>query len=188
MQKMGYVFGTGLGPRSQGRVEPVPVVVCPAGKSLDWIADHRDECEAQASSSLKLRKEKKKSSKRKDSSNMFDLLNVACSSRSSLTTSKSSSAASASSASEPKPSSSTASPLNVQSVNQDLAIAKMRQEVVRLKESASRQNKAKDPATFKSIQARLEMTQSKLMSLEKRSSSIDKDKNVARERKRLTTF
>ena len=117
---------------------------------------------------------------------MFDLLNVACSSRSSsLTTSKSSSAASAS---EPKPSSSTASPLNVQSVNQDLAIAKMRQEVVRLKESASRQNKAKDPATFKSIQARLEMTQSKLMSLEKRSSSIDKDKNVARERKRLTTF
>ena len=118
MQKMGYVFGTGLGPRSQGRVEPVPVVVCPAGKSLDWIADHRDECEAQASSSLQLRKEKKKSSKRKDSSNMFDLLNVACSSRSSsLTTSKSSSA------SEPKPSSSTASPLNVQSVNQDLAIA-----------------------------------------------------------------
>ena len=183
MQKMGYVFGTGLGPRSQGRVEPVPVVVCPAGKSLDWIADHRDECEAQASSSLQLRKEKKKSSKRKDSSNMFDLLNVACSSRSSsLTTSKSSTA------SEPKPSSSTASPLNVQSVNQDLAIAKMRQEVLRLKESASRQNKAKDPATFKSIQARLEMTQSKLMSLEKRSSSIDKDKNLARERKRLTTF
>ena len=63
---------------------------------LDWIADHRDECEAQASSSLQLRKEKKKSSKRKeDSSNMFDLLNVACSSRSSsLTTSKSSSASS----------------------------------------------------------------------------------------------
>ena len=183
MQKMGYVFGTGLGPRSQGRVEPVPVVVCPAGKSLDWIADNRDECEAQASSSLQLRKEKKKSSKRKDSSNMFDLLNVACSSRSSsLTTSKSSSA------SEPKPSSSTASPLNVQSVNQDLAIAKMRQEVLRLKESASRQNKAKDPATFKSIQARLEMTQSKLMSMEKRSSSIDKDKMLARERKRLTNF
>ena len=186
MQKMGYVFGTGLGPRSQGRVEPVPVVVCPAGKSLDWIADHRDECEAQASSSLQLRKEKKKSSKRKDSSNMFDLLNVACSSRSSsLATSKTSSASSASGS---KPSSSTASPLNVQSVNQDLAIAKMRQEILRLKESASRQNKAKDPATFKSIQARLEMTQSKLMSLEKRSSSIDKDKILARERKRLTTF
>jgi hypothetical protein len=183
MQKMGYVFGTGLGPRSEGRVEPVPVCVYPSGKSLDWIADHRDECEAQASSSLQLRKEKKKSSKRKDSSNVFDLLNVACSSRSSsLTTSKSSSVT------EPKPSSSTASPLNVQSVNQDLAIAKMRQEILRLKESASRQNKANDPATFKSIQARLEMTQSKLMSLEKRSSSIDKDKMLARERKRLTTF
>lgn len=34
MQKMGYVVGTGLGPRADGRIEPVTAVILPAGKSL----------------------------------------------------------------------------------------------------------------------------------------------------------
>lgn len=34
MAKMGYVVGTGLGKRGEGRVEPVPAVVLPPGKSL----------------------------------------------------------------------------------------------------------------------------------------------------------
>lgn len=176
MQKMGYVFGTGLGLRSEGRVEPVPVVVYPSGKSLDWISDHRNECEA-----FTLRKTMKKSESqghREDSkSGMFDLLNVACSSRSVSSSSKASKAVSTASSS---------SPLNVQGLNNDLAMAKMRQEVIRLKESASRHTK--DQATFNSIQARLQATQSKLKTMEKKSTSIDKDKNVARERERLTKF
>ncbi|XP_046398945.1 zinc finger CCCH-type with G patch domain-containing protein [Ischnura elegans] len=35
MSKMGYVVGTGLGKRGEGRLEPVPAVVLPTGKSLD---------------------------------------------------------------------------------------------------------------------------------------------------------
>lgn len=34
MMQMGYVIGTGLGKRSDGRIEPVEVQVLPAGKSL----------------------------------------------------------------------------------------------------------------------------------------------------------
>lgn len=34
MQKMGYVFGTGLGPKAEGRIEPVTAVILPPGKSL----------------------------------------------------------------------------------------------------------------------------------------------------------
>lgn len=34
MQKMGYVTGTGLGPKADGRIEPVTAVILPAGKSL----------------------------------------------------------------------------------------------------------------------------------------------------------
>lgn len=34
MQKMGYVVGTGLGPKADGRIEPVTAVILPAGKSL----------------------------------------------------------------------------------------------------------------------------------------------------------
>ena len=173
MQKMGYVFGTGLGLRSEGRVEPVPVVVYPSGKSLDWISDHKNECEA-----FTLRKTMKKSEEsprhqEKSKSGMFDLLNVACSSRS-VPSSKASTASLSS------------SPLNVQGLNNDLAMAKMRQEVLRLKESASRHTK--DQATFNSIQSRLQATQSKLKAMEKKSSSMDKDKNLARERERLTKF
>ena len=34
MAQMGYVFGTGLGKRSDGRIAPVEATVLPAGKSL----------------------------------------------------------------------------------------------------------------------------------------------------------
>lgn len=34
MMQMGYVFGSGLGKRGDGRIEPVEVTVLPAGKSL----------------------------------------------------------------------------------------------------------------------------------------------------------
>lgn len=34
MEKMGYVRGTGLGKRADGRIEPIEAVVLPAGRSL----------------------------------------------------------------------------------------------------------------------------------------------------------
>lgn len=34
MTQMGYVLGTGLGKRSDGRIDPVEATVLPAGKSL----------------------------------------------------------------------------------------------------------------------------------------------------------
>ena len=144
---------------------------------MDWIADHRGECEA-----LQLRKEEKNSEPRhrKDhNSSMFSLLNQACSSRTASSAGKSSAAS--------KAGSDASATLNVQSLNQDLAIGKMRQQVQRLKESASR-HKKNDHATFKSIQARLQATQSKLSSMEGKSSNLDKEKMLERERKRYTTF
>ena len=41
LAKMGYVAGRGLGKRSQGRVEIVPVTVLPPGKSLDYCINHK---------------------------------------------------------------------------------------------------------------------------------------------------
>lgn len=37
MAQMGYVTGTGLGKRADGRVDPVEATVLPAGKSLGWF-------------------------------------------------------------------------------------------------------------------------------------------------------
>lgn len=40
MAQMGYIVGTGLGKRSDGRVEPVEATVLPAGKSLGTYIVH----------------------------------------------------------------------------------------------------------------------------------------------------
>ena len=41
MSKMGYIVGTGLGPKGSGRVEPVEAYVYPQGVSLgNYIAVH----------------------------------------------------------------------------------------------------------------------------------------------------
>eukprot|EP00794_Sanderia_malayensis_P015912 gene15912-17512_t len=42
MAKMGYEFGKGLGREGEGRVEPIEIVILPAGKSLDKIAELRE--------------------------------------------------------------------------------------------------------------------------------------------------
>lgn len=37
MAQMGYILGTGLGKRSDGRINPVETTVLPAGKSLGYL-------------------------------------------------------------------------------------------------------------------------------------------------------
>lgn len=41
MGRMGWVPGVGLGKNGEGRVEPVPAMVYPQGRSLDWCMDLR---------------------------------------------------------------------------------------------------------------------------------------------------
>ena len=43
MEKMGYIFGTGLGKAKEGRIEPVPTIIYPTGKSLDYCVEKRLE-------------------------------------------------------------------------------------------------------------------------------------------------
>ncbi|XP_044729300.1 zinc finger CCCH-type with G patch domain-containing protein [Chrysoperla carnea] len=43
LQKMGYVVGTGLGLKSDGRIEPVDAVLLPSGKSLDHCMELREK-------------------------------------------------------------------------------------------------------------------------------------------------
>jgi len=43
MAKMGYEFGKGLGKEGDGRVNPIEIIVLPAGKSLDKVAELREK-------------------------------------------------------------------------------------------------------------------------------------------------
>ncbi|XP_059177745.1 zinc finger CCCH-type with G patch domain-containing protein-like [Physella acuta] len=42
MAKMGYITGQGLGPKGDGRAEPVPILLLPQGKSLDKIMELKE--------------------------------------------------------------------------------------------------------------------------------------------------
>jgi len=42
MACMGWVVGSGLGAKGEGRLDPVPAMVYPQGKSLDWCMDLRE--------------------------------------------------------------------------------------------------------------------------------------------------
>ena len=67
MAKMGYIFGTGLGKESEGRVEPVPIVSYPRGISLDFCQNAKQTPNPTPDlNKKKIRKE----------TNMFDIGNV----------------------------------------------------------------------------------------------------------------
>ncbi|XP_011306166.1 zinc finger CCCH-type with G patch domain-containing protein isoform X2 [Fopius arisanus] len=88
MLQMGYILGTGLGKRGNGRVEPVEATVLPPGKSLDHCMKLKEE--AAGNKNLftverKLRKEKQKidrqlakqyDKEKEKEKNIFDFINT----------------------------------------------------------------------------------------------------------------
>ncbi|KAK3610986.1 hypothetical protein CHS0354_015102 [Potamilus streckersoni] len=84
MLKMGYIHGQGLGKNGEGRAEPVPIQVLPAGKSLDKIMELKemsgDMNMFDAMKKLEKKKKKainkqEKSSKKTETPNVFDFIN-----------------------------------------------------------------------------------------------------------------
>lgn len=85
MEKMGYVWGQGLGIRGNGRTEPVEAVVLPAGKSLDKCMELKelgmtqDSAKVQRKMLLKMKREEEKIERRyhkaAKSESVFDFLN-----------------------------------------------------------------------------------------------------------------
>lgn len=85
MEKMGYVWGQGLGIRGNGRTEPVEAVVLPAGKSLDKCMELKelgmtsDSAKVQRKMLLKMKREEEKIERRyhkaAQSESVFDFLN-----------------------------------------------------------------------------------------------------------------
>eukprot|EP00058_Branchiostoma_floridae_P023775 XP_002609265.1 hypothetical protein BRAFLDRAFT_86824 [Branchiostoma floridae] len=83
MAKMGYQIGKGLGKREQGRVEPVPIVILPPGKSLDaWVEIKEKQREGKLPThDIEKRSKKKKklklhSLRREPKQEFFDFLNT----------------------------------------------------------------------------------------------------------------
>ena len=94
MASMGYIHGTGLGKLSEGRVEPVPIMIYPSGCSIDYCMDIKDKYgssesgknsifsaekvleKARKKEEIKnLRKLEKEKNRKKREQSFFDILN-----------------------------------------------------------------------------------------------------------------
>ena len=94
MASMGYIHGTGLGKQSEGRVEPVPIMIYPSGCSIDYCMNIKEKYgtsesgkstifsaekvleKARKKEELKnLRKLEKEKNRQKREQSFFDLLN-----------------------------------------------------------------------------------------------------------------
>ncbi|OXU26919.1 hypothetical protein TSAR_000362 [Trichomalopsis sarcophagae] len=95
MAQMGYITGTGLGKRSDGRINPVEATVLPAGKSLDHCMTLRENAGGDKdlfSVERKMQKQKKKleqqrqkeylREKQRERNNVFNFMNAALGSKS----------------------------------------------------------------------------------------------------------
>ena len=160
MAKMGYIFGTGLGKESEGRVEPVPNVSYPRGISLDFCQNAKQTPNPTPDlNKKKIRKE----------TNMFDIVNAACSFKV-----KNRDASS--------PMLEKSDSLQVQGFKLGQRLEATRREVSQLQQSLARhQGNA-------SIQAKLESKRELCKSLEKQWNNVQKSKDVERDHKRLAIF
>ena len=160
MAKMGYIFGTGLGKESEGRVEPVPIVSYPRGISLDFCQNAKQTPNPTPDlNKKKIRKE----------TNMFDIVNAACSFKV-----KNRDASS--------PMLEKSDSLQVQGFKLGQRLEATRREVSQLQQSLARhQGNA-------SIQAKLESKRELCKSLEKQWNNVQKSKDVERDHKRLAIF
>ena len=160
MAKMGYIFGTGLGKESEGRVEPVPIVSYPRGISLDFCQNAKQTPNPTPDlNKKKIRKE----------TNMFDIVNAACSFKV-----KNRDASS--------PMLEKSDSLQVQGFKLGQRLEATRREVSQLQQSLARHQG--NP----SIQAKLESKRELCKSLEKQWNNVQKSKDVERDHKRLAIF
>ena len=197
MEKMGYIFGTGLGKSKEGRIEPVPTIIYPSGKSLDYCVEKRLEIkdmervaksDSEKHSAKYLRQKKREEKNKAKEESMFNFLNAACTSRSSqsdnpITIRKNSNSGGGSSSST-KSSDDTQ---QVKSFKLSQSIDKIKGDINRLEESAKR-HKGRDEKMWNFLQSKLRSKRSELQKLQQDSSSCEKEKARVRDRQKLTVF
>ena len=204
MEKMGYIFGTGLGKSKEGRIEPVPTIIYPSGKSLDYCVEKRleikdmervSQIESEKHSAKYLRQKRREEKNKAKEESMFNFLNAACTSRANsqsadnpITIRKNSNSSSSNSNST----SSTKSKLDVdtqqvKSFKISQSIDKIKGDITRLEESAKR-HKGRDEKMWNFLQSKLRNKRSELQKLQQDSSSCEREKARVRDRQKLAVF
>ncbi|CAN7992810.1 unnamed protein product [Ixodes hexagonus] len=200
MEKMGYVWGEGLGIRGNGRTEPVEAVILPAGKSLDKCMELREKGLTQNSAKvqrkmlLKMQRQEEKLQrqyhKASKSESVFDFLNGQIFSKKHRANNQGGEArsllAKEKSTSQDIKSTSTKS-LSVESLQVTEAIKKAEREIVRLGQSSAR-NKDRDKLMHAKVEKKIEEQRQLIRQLQSRERSIQAEQQHRMGHNKLRIF
>ncbi|XP_014473719.1 PREDICTED: zinc finger CCCH-type with G patch domain-containing protein [Dinoponera quadriceps] len=193
MMQMGYVIGTGLGKRGDGRIQPVEATVLPAGKSLDHCMELREFAGGDKdlfSVERKMRKQQQKSEqqrerqyqkeKERENSNVFNFINKT------LGDKPKDDNAAGSSRSKDKLRIESNYNLNVASFRVGEDISRLEKESSKLKESMARHTKGS--ALYNNIVMKYNEKQKELNNLRTSERNIIAEQNQRKDKAKLTIF
>ncbi|XP_044761463.1 zinc finger CCCH-type with G patch domain-containing protein isoform X2 [Coccinella septempunctata] len=193
MQKMGYVVGTGLGKRSDGRIDPVTAVILPPGKSLDHCMSLR-ESHGGDKNLFSVEKKMKKLQKKQELKNqraylkeqnkvdVFKFLNKT------LTGGPSSSSAPYNKSQHRQDiRKETCKNLNVEGFKTEENIKRTEKDISMIKESLTRHKDA-NSLMHKNLQHKLNSSLNHLSDLRNQAQNIKNEQDNRRDKKKLTVF
>ncbi|XP_011049578.1 PREDICTED: zinc finger CCCH-type with G patch domain-containing protein [Acromyrmex echinatior] len=192
MMQMGYVIGSGLGKRSDGRIEPVETQILPAGKSLDYCMELREfagDDKDLFSAERNMRKQQQKleqqrereyqKQKQKDDNDVFNFINKALSD-------KPEENIASSLQSKDKLKTESNRNLNVASFQIGEHINRLERESLKLKESLTKH--AKGSVFYNSIAMKYNEKQKELTNLRASEKNIVAEQNQRKNKVKLSIF
>ncbi|XP_011702720.1 PREDICTED: zinc finger CCCH-type with G patch domain-containing protein [Wasmannia auropunctata] len=192
MMQMGYVIGTGLGKRSDGRIEPIEAQILPAGKSLDHCMELREfagDDKDLFSAERKMRKQQQKleqqrerqyqKEKQKEDNNVFNFINKALGDKPKENTASSSQ-------SKDKLRTESNRNLNVASFQIGENINRLERESTKLKESLTKF--AKGSVLYNNIATKYNEKQKELTNLRASEKSIIAEQKQRKNKAKLSVF
>ena len=186
---MGYVVGSGLGRRGQGRVEPIDAVVLPPGRSLDACMEIKEKAGDgnlfSAEKRLKRIKRKqeqlakREEAKQKSEESVFNFLNA--------NLSKSASALKKDTVSKKDLTKETEKNLNKKMLSIGATIKQANIDIARLRESIKR-HQGRDDATAERFKLKLESMEKYLSELKQSELHVQSEQRSRCDNKKLSIF
>lgn len=193
MAQMGYIVGTGLGKRSDGRIEPVEATVLPAGKSLDHCMELRENAGGDKnlfSVERRMRKQQRRLEqqrerqyrrvKQREEKTIFNFINATLGDKSKIETQTSTSKSKNNLKTESN------RQLNVASFRIGENILRLERESSKLKESLARHTKGS--VHYNNILMKYNEKQKELLDLRASEKNIVAEQNQRKNRAKLSIF
>eukprot|EP00049_Salpingoeca_infusionum_P010225 m.173330 g.173330 ORF g.173330 m.173330 type:complete len:671 (+) comp14584_c0_seq5:104-2116(+) len=185
MEKQGYIKGQGLGRDKSGRVNPVPIVLLPPGKSLDYIMEKKEK-----GKDFKFAPKAKTQRQRQPKDNVFDFLNAMIGDSSAPQKTQGASAdgkrqqgqCGNNGAGEPV----RKKPISVQLIEVENQIAQLQKHIMEQKRVMSRQRGHEQ--LFAMTSSKVEMLEQQVTQLERTRVRLEKSRSSASSMKKLKIF